>query len=271
MTRPNGLCCWWPSCSASGQARARPDDPAGARASHARNGWPWRATRAFCCSTAVLCVRAHYYGSLLRTLLSQGGRTFGAVHRGLEYSRHFSRSLLPAGRRGLLRGARALPVVRWLLLPSDPHLVRDLRGRRLLRGTRFYVVLLPFYYLLIGACAAGPARSCRPRQRGSGSADGRRRSCRWWRSSAASAPVDCGLCRAQLLARHLPERGAALDATVDNNVRYMKWLGTIAPPGASMVVGDIALPASSPTSRCSTPSAWSIRRSRTSTSRASSR
>jgi hypothetical protein len=107
-------------------------------------------------------------------------------------------------------------------------------------GHRFYVVLLPFAYLLCGACAAW----LRTFVTGS-------RAWRWLqRRPAVFVPllaVCCGQAAAVLwtFTTRGYSRGIYRNEilrwgpTVDNNVRYMKWLGTIAPPGASMVVGDI--------------------------------
>jgi hypothetical protein len=187
--------------------------------------------------------RAIYYGSALpNTFYLKVGRTFGAWSRGLDYTRHFfeGRYYLPA-LAALAIGLVHLPAVRWLLLYLVAHTAYvTYVGGDFYEGHRFYVVLLPFYYLLLGACAAWARRAV-------SSSEG------WRRIRGRPAVIvplvalGCGLGAGALWAFAVRSysRGIYLNevvrwgATVDNNVRYMKWLGTVARPGGSIVLGDI--------------------------------
>jgi hypothetical protein len=134
-----------------------------------------------------------------------------------------------------------LPAVRWLLLYLVAHTAYvTYVGGDFYEGHRFYVVLLPFYYLLLGACAAWARQTLSQSEH-------------WRRLQARAAlfvplvALACGLGAGALRAftvrgylRGLyPNEVLRWGATVDNNVRYMKWLGTVARPGGSIVLGDI--------------------------------
>ena len=187
--------------------------------------------------------RASYYDTLLpNTFYLKVGNTFGAVRRGITYTRHFFENHYYLPLVSVLSvGLVHVPAVRWLLLYLVGHTAYVIYvGGDFYEGHRFYVVLLPFYYLLCGACAAW----LRPIVTGS-------RTWRWLQQRPAFfvplVAICCGQAAAVLWT--FTSRGYARGIyhneilrwgpTVDNNVRYMKWLGTMAPPGASMVVGDI--------------------------------
>ena len=187
--------------------------------------------------------RASYYGSFLpNTFYLKVGHTFGGVRRGLEYTRHFfeNRYYLPA-LGALAVGLVHVPAIRWMLLYLVAHTAYvTFVGGDFYEGNRFYVILLPFYYLLIGSCATWLRRAV------AGNAI--------WRKAQQRpllfvplVAIGCGQLAGALWA--FTARGYARGIynneilrwgpTVDNNVRYMKWLATFAKPGESMVVGDI--------------------------------
>jgi len=192
---------------------------------------------------AYFAWRYLYYGALLpNTFYLKVGDSFAAIDRGIEYTRTFfdDRLYLPAlaalGTLGLRQ-----PVVRWLTLYLLLHTAYIIYvGGDFYSGHRFYVVLLPTYSLLIGTAVY----LVRAWGRGS-------RAWRWIRRRTVAACAMVAIWGGALggALYLLGQRGYERSVytfeilrwgeTVDNNVRYMKWLGTIAPPGASMVVGDI--------------------------------
>jgi hypothetical protein len=238
MTRPDGILFIAAFVLGVGPARLlRPGQAQGGRALGALLG------------TFVLLYggyflwRASYYGWLLpNTFYLKVGHTFGGVRRGLEYTRHFfeNRYYLPAV-AALAVGLVHLPAVRWMLLflVAQTAYVTFVGGD-FYEGSRFYVVLLPFYYLLVGSCAAWLRHAVTRTEA--------------WRKAQRRplmfvplVAIVCGQLAGALGAFTARGQARGIYAneilrwgpTVDNNVRYMKWLGTFAKPGESMVVGDI--------------------------------
>jgi hypothetical protein len=187
--------------------------------------------------------RWSYYGLLLpNTFYLKVGDSFDALARGWEYTRTFfdDRLYLPLAALLALRWVGD-PFVRWLLLFVLAHLGWvTFVGGDFYTGHRFYVVLLPFIYLLIGRALDGTIGWVRSMTRFSRL----RRSplAVWSLVGGLSLPAAFGLF---LLTERLMDRGPYTAEVlrwagpVNANVRYMRWLGTWAPPGSSMVVGDI--------------------------------
>lgn len=173
--------------------------------------------------------RYHYYDSFLpNTFYLKVGHNFSGMQRGLEYTRSFleDRYYLP------LVALFAIfwishSVVSLLLCYLVVHVLYIVYvGGDFYSGHRFYVFLLPFIYLLIGKVVQE------------------------WRKQTEQRVVLVVACLLTvgllfLFAKRGYERGpyqqeiVRWGEAVDNNVRYMKWLGQIAPSGSSMVVGDI--------------------------------
>ncbi len=187
--------------------------------------------------------RWSYYDALLpNTFYVKVGESLAAVPRGLDYTRSFveDRLYLP-GLVALALLALKAPAVRWLLLYILAHVAYVIYvGGDFYSGHRFYVVLLPFLYLAIGAGVKPLLDAVQ-----------KTRAWRWTRQRAIFAAPIVGLAVA-LVANGLLQfvaigfrRGpyareiVAWSEVVDNNVRYMKWLGTVAPPGATICLGDI--------------------------------
>jgi arabinofuranosyltransferase len=187
--------------------------------------------------------RWHYYGYLFpNTFYLKVGDTFDAVQRGLGYTRSFfeNRYFVPAVALLALPGIRN-SVVRWLVLIVLLHVPYvTYVGGDFYSGHRFYVAVLPVFYLLAGwAVHRVGARISR---------------LRLWARARRSGPVVAPLIgvtsgAAAWLLSNFTLRGfetgpytneiVLFSEMVDNNVRYMKWLGTFAEPGASMALGDI--------------------------------
>jgi hypothetical protein len=134
-----------------------------------------------------------------------------------------------------------VPLVRWLLSYLVLHTAFVIHvGGDFYSGYRFFVVLLPIFYVLIGltvgrlfdVVVASSSWAWIARQGALG---------------AACVAVVAGTAAAGLV--HFTVRGLergpyrheylAWRTTVNDNVRYMRWLKRTAPPGARMVVGDI--------------------------------
>lgn len=172
--------------------------------------------------------RALYYKSLLpNTYYVKAGCTPDSIRRGLDYTVSFlsERYYLPAASLGALAWI-AQPIVLWLALFIFLHAVYIVAiGGDFYSGHRFYVVLLPLTYLLIGKLFHELTR-------------GEKR----LRLAAGATIVSVALI---FLGVRGYERGpynqeiTRWGQTVDDMVRYMTWLGRVAPPGASMVVADI--------------------------------
>jgi arabinofuranosyltransferase len=192
---------------------------------------------------AYFAWRYSYYGALLpNTFYVKVTENLNAVARGWIYANGFfvDRYYLPLAALFAARWVAA-PVVRWLLLYLVLHTAYVVVvGGDFYSGHRFFVVLLPVYYLLIGLTAGRMVEAV-----------ARTSTWRWIAQQgplgAAFVAVCAGTAAAGLVhftARGL-ERGPyrqeylVWGATVDNNVRYMKWLKQVAPRGARMVVGDI--------------------------------
>lgn len=173
--------------------------------------------------------RYTYYGYLLpNTFYLKVGSTFDGVQRGLEYVRSFVwiRYGVPAA---VLLAALLIKQlwVRWLLAHVAIHTAYVIYvGGDFYSGHRFLMCLLPELALLIAAAVDELlARDRRP--------------------SAAQWLAAAGFAAAVAVRWGTLEQGPrvaevqAWTNTVDNNVRYMKWLGTVTRPNASFVLGDI--------------------------------
>ncbi len=187
--------------------------------------------------------RATYYGAWLpNTFYLKVGDTFAAIPRGLEYTRSFTEDRFYLPLIALAAGMwLKVPVIRWLLLYIVLHSAYVIYvGGDFYSGHRFYVVLLPFIYLLVGTGLKrlrDVVQTTRPW-------------C-WAARRTAVAATAVGLSVAALANGfyHFAVRGfergpytreiLAWAETVDNNVRYMKWLGQVAPPGSTILLGDI--------------------------------
>lgn len=187
--------------------------------------------------------RYSYYGALLpNTFYLKVGGTFDAIPRGIQYANGFmvDRYYVPLIALFALRWVTS-PVVRWLFLYLLLHVAYVIYvGGDFYSGHRFLVVLLPIFYLLIGRVAKGVLDTVS--------------SWRMWARmtrvpilaisciAVSAGAVAGGLERFTVrgLARG-PYRSEIVNwsETVDNTVRYMRWLRDFAPPGSSMVVGDI--------------------------------
>ena len=192
---------------------------------------------------AYFAWRWSYYGALLpNTFYLKVGSTTDGVERGLGYTlaffddRYYLQALafLPILwiRRGVLRWL-------WLLVVLHGAYVIYVGGD-FYSGHRFYLVLLPVLYLLVGWVVH------RIRAR-IATTSVHRWMVKRTALAAAATGVLGGLFGYGLAAFTLRgyERGPwALEVRmwgemVDNNVTYMRWLGTYVKPGSSMVVGDI--------------------------------
>lgn len=173
--------------------------------------------------------RYHYYDSFLpNTFYLKVGHNFAGMQRGLEYTRTFleDRYYLPLVALFAIFWV-SHSVVSLLLCYLAVHVLYIIYvGGDFYSGHRFYVSLLPFIYLLIGKVVQELRKQTEQRV-----------------VLVVACLLTVGLLF--LFAKRGYERGpyqqeiVRWGEAVDNNVRYMKWLGQIAPPGSSMVVGDI--------------------------------
>jgi hypothetical protein len=187
--------------------------------------------------------RYWYYGLLLpNTFYLKVGDTFDGLDRGWEYTTTFfeDRYYLPLAALLALRWIRK-PVMRWMLLFVICHIAWiTYVGGDFYTGHRFYVALLPILYLLIAYSFNAVIETIQSRK-----------AWKWLRRNpvavasivgAMGGAMGYGLLHftARLMGRgpynmEILRWGEAVNA----NIQYMRWLGTLAKPGQSMVLGDI--------------------------------
>jgi hypothetical protein len=200
-------------------------------------------TWAACYGVYFACRWAYYGLPLPNTFYLKVGNTLEGLDRGWVYLSSFAedRYGLPVVALLALRWAKTDALVRWLLGWAAAHAAYVVYvGGDFYSGHRFLVVLLPVAYLLVGLVFLALVE----RVRGSREWQVLRSHPARAAAAVAVAAVAIGLGLTAFARRGL-ERGPYRNEilrwakAVDNNVRYMKWLATVAPPGASMVVGDI--------------------------------
>ena len=181
--------------------------------------------------------RYAYFGSPLpNTFYLKVGYTFAALQRGLDYTGAFlaERYYIPLLAVVALFGRRHW-IANWFAIFIALHIAYiTYVGGDFYSGHRFYVVLLPCIYLLVGTVAHRKIEA----YRASASKAGKRPLTPWLALGATAFVLYHFALLGYQRGPYTAEIVRWADA-VDNNVRYMKWLGKVAPPGASMVVGDI--------------------------------
>lgn len=187
--------------------------------------------------------RFHYYGFLFpNTFYVKVGSTFNGAHRGFEYTQDFlsTRYYLPLFSLISIFWLREV-WVRWLLIFVGLQVTYVIYiGGDFYSAHRFYTILLPVFSLLVGQFIYQFNRIFKRSSlyaRLSGTETGR--------ETLVMVSSLCVLVFFYLFTARGLERGGYqreilwYGDIVDNNVRYMKWMKTFAPTGASMVVGDI--------------------------------
>jgi len=226
MTRPDGLL--WPATFFASSVLALPfrngrDDTVGI-ASLGRIGSAFAIP-----FMTYFLLRYWYFGEVLtNTFYLKVGDGLGGVRRGYEYlasfvTERFGVPLLALGAAVLVRAAWS----RWLLLYTLLHSAYVVYvGGDFYAGHRFLLVLIPILALLTAAAADQVLT--------------RLKQPAWQRIGAVCALLVCLALRFGTL-RHGPyttELNGWL-TTVDNNVKYMRWMKDKARPNSSMVLGDI--------------------------------
>lgn len=187
--------------------------------------------------------RYHYYGALLpNTFYLKVGSTGDALQRGWDYTVAFvaDRSYVPLLALLALRWAHR-PLFVWLAMYLVVHAgYVTYVGGDFYTGHRFYVALLPLVYLLVGRVAHGllqTIRNARPWRR--------IRAIRFVAVPIVGLAVGTTLVGLVQFTLRSLERGTyrweilVWGEQVHQTVRFMKWFGTFAHPGESLVVGDI--------------------------------
>lgn len=187
--------------------------------------------------------RWHYYGyPFPNTYYLKVADGWDAVQRGLGYAQSFLeiRYYVPVMALLAAAGLRS-STVRWLwllCLLQFPYVIKV--GGDFYSGHRFFVVILPALYLLVGWVVDHALAWLQ-----------RRRFALRVRRHAPIAALLVGLASgaSAWLLSLFTLRGfqtgpytneiVLFSDMVDNNVRYMKWFGTFAEAGSSMALGDI--------------------------------
>ena len=187
--------------------------------------------------------RFQYYGALLpNTFYLKVSGDIHALDRGIEYTLAFfrDRAYLPMA-AALALGWIHKPAVRWMLAYVALHLgYVTYVGGDFYSGHRFYIVLIPFFYLLIGVAFFGVQQWIASRK--------------VWRAirrrtpiAAVCVAIPAGACSVPVFRywdRCFEQGPYSLEVlvwgdVVDSHIRHMKWLHTIAPPHASALLGNI--------------------------------